>query len=262
MCHFKEYFSGPVIEDPTYNPDAKPGCGHIFLMIREKPCRYWSASKTNRKICNITFEDDLTRIGEPLSGGQYSDAKVTMESKCWVPGCWNANPMTFDPQARWHTWGVGPGFSWMEVMSEGRYQGPPPQGAIKSSARIWSGTESRWMQRLCYMRYQLGKKLILEQDMPILPENQQSYELALTWQSEMTGAITGGRPRLSPLRPLYESWVMQIAAERASALSSCPYICQISVFPRHAEPYCPGAYGLDPYCPCNNHGRILDQSKW
>ncbi|KAF8419859.1 hypothetical protein EV426DRAFT_576666 [Tirmania nivea] len=269
MCHFKEYFSGPIIDNPTNNSGAIQGCGHLFLVTREKPCREWIAYKTKSESCKITFEEDLTKLAEPLSLGQYTNAEVKTGPQCWVPGCWNAQPMTFDPGARIHAWGSGSGYSWEEVRRQGRYRGPPPPGAIHASAGFWSAIESRWMQRLLYMTYQLGKKLTLEHNVPagvMLSKHQQfcvlgQNQLALTWQpdSKLGTVTTQGSLPLSAVRALHESWVRQIAAERAQALLPCPYICQVtSVFPRHANPYCSGACGLNPHCPCNKHGRILE----
>jgi len=266
MCRFKEYFSGPVIENPTDTSNTKQGCGHIYLMIREKPCSDWSAYKSDCRSCKITFKEVLTNLSEPLSRGQYTRAEEKAGPKCWVPGCWNAHPMTFDPEARMHGWGIGPGFSWMEVRGQGRYQGSLPPGEVSASPAIWSGIESRWMQRLCYMRYQLAKKTTLEQKLPtgfMLLEYQwncppSENQVAFAWQTEMLDTIRS--LPLGTVRALYQSWVLQIAAERAQALLKCPYICQVaSDLPRHAEPYCPGAYGLNPYCPCNNHRRIHEQ---
>ena len=267
MCHFKEYFSGPVIRNPTDNSNGYQGCGHIYLMVREKSCLDWTIYRGNCRSCKITFEEDLTNLSEPLSRGQYSNAEVQTGPKCWVPGCWNAHPMTLDPEARIHGWGSGLGYTWMDVRMQGRYQGPLPPGEANDSVAIWSGIESRWMQRLLYMGYQLGKKVILEHipaGFTILEHepncSPSENRVALTWQTDTFDTFAAQESLLWAMRALYQSWVTQIAAERAQALLQCPYICQAAnVLPRHAKPYCAGAFGLHPACPCNNHGRVLEQ---
>jgi len=271
MCHFREYFSGPVAGNPADSPNAPRGCGHIYLAVRLKPCPEWRKHRAKCKGCEITFEEDLSELEGQLSRGKYTVNEISTGPKCWTPWCWNAHPMTWDAEARSYAWGLDPGFNWEEVRSQGRYQGPPPPGETNASATVWSGIESRWMQRLCYMVFQLGKMNVLQREVQppglTVPGYQQLYpapqnQLELTWQ--MSGHLVPTKPEKLPLdsmRTLYDGWVRQIAYERCQVLRQCPYICQEPNFsPGHADTACPGARALDPSCACNNHGRLPESA--